>query len=52
MLHELLEVLNLDVEATIEKIMTSNHAANKLLKMLEVVSENPDNNEYNHNLAA
>lgn len=51
MLHELLEVLNLDVEATIEKIMTSNHAANKLLKMLEVVSENPDNNEYNHNLA-
>ncbi len=52
MLNELLEVLNLDIEATIEKIMTSNHAGDKLLKMLEVLNKNQDNDEYNHIHAA
>jgi hypothetical protein len=52
MLRELMEILSIDLEETIEKIMASNHNDNKLLKMLEVLSENPNNDEYNHKLAA
>lgn len=51
-LRELMEILSLDLEETIEKIMSSNQNGNKLLKMLEILSENPDNDGYNHNLAA
>lgn len=52
MLRELMEILSLDVEETIEKIMTITHAENQLLKMLQLLTDNPDNDEYNDKLAA
>lgn len=52
MLRELMEILCLDLEATIEKIMTRNHAGNQLLKLLQLLTDIPDNDEYKHKLAA
>jgi hypothetical protein len=52
MLRELSEIISIDIEATIEKIITSNHATNQLLKMLRLLSESLDNDEYNTKIAA
>jgi hypothetical protein len=46
MLQQLLEIVSLDVEETIEKIMTSQKAGQQLLAMLKALKEIDENPEY------
>lgn len=46
LLQQLLEIVSLDVEETIEKIMTSQKAGQQLLAMLKALKEIEDNPEY------
>jgi len=52
MLQQLLEIVSLDVEETIEKIMKSQKAGKQLLAMLSALKELDDNPEYKSKTAA
>jgi hypothetical protein len=52
MLQQLLEIVSLDVEETIEKIMTSQKAGQQLLAMLKALKEIDENPEYKSKTAA
>ncbi|MDD4742811.1 MAG: hypothetical protein PHY20_14755, partial [Bacteroidales bacterium] len=52
MLRELLEILSIDIEETIEKITSCDKSATQLLAMLEAIKQCSDNAEYNPETAA
>ena len=52
MLQQLLEIVSLDVEETIEKIMKSQKAGQQLLAMLAVLKDFDDNPGYKSKTAA
>ena len=52
MLQELMEILSIDIEETIEKIMQSDRAGKQLLTMLTALNDFGDNCGYKHKIAA
>lgn len=52
MLQQLLEILSLDIDETIEQIMQNDQAGKQLLAILSMLREPDDNDQYKSNIAA
>jgi len=52
LLHQLLDILGIDLDQTIETLFESEKSATKILTLLKALNEIDENNQYKHNSAA